>query len=861
MKVYQNVGELVMKLRTSALCLATLFVVAGSLCFSQENASFSLEAYTQFLNTHRDLSAGDLISLHSAGRFVGKTGVNFPTAASFDSIDAVYHLTSGEQALLRDHGFVVTERLQRNSFGEAFLEIYKRDLPVFVSTDAILHALHMSWDAVLMDVEQKILPQKLDTLLAKLHDQLPTLATRYASVPAMSPMLNDLDVYLTVPRILLGKASAPKFAGNQTTVQDLLALVRAELPSSYKLFSDNERAIDFSQFTIRGHYTQSPELGRYFQAMIWLGRTEIYLIAPKSDDATRQSGADIQRQTIDAVLLKEAADMAGALPLLEEIDGILQGFVGESDNVTLPNIQTLVLDSHLNGANELLDSTQLGKFQETLSRQSFAFQRINSQILMSDPMSPKQIKPASEFLLLGQRFVIDSYTTGNVVYDKIIYNNTKIRRMLPSSLDVLFALGNDAAAQLLEPDLNRYKYSSNLAAVRYLVDSYESSFWDGTIYNGWLNSIRALNPPSDRSSLPAFMQTAAWWQQKMNTQLASWAQLRHDFILYAKQSYSAGVICSFPESYVEPIPGFYEAVKSFADGAARMFQRAPLQNNFIAQYFAAMGATADTLRTIAEKELVKTPLTDAEDHFLKTMLYETPAGCTKEFRGWYPRLFYTGEPGLLRKDLIVADVHTAPTDEAGTPVGWVLHAGTGPLNLGIVVTPLPNGTMTAFVGPLMSYYEHVSTNFKRLTDKEWLTAYAIAPSFRPAFVRLYLADSTGAQYSGVQSLLTGIESEPVDGTIPSTIALAQNYPNPFNSSTMIMFSVPQSIAGASVHLAVYDVQGRLIKRLLNAEMPAGNYATRWDGTTESGEVAASGVYFYRLVVGNQRAIGKMSFLK
>jgi hypothetical protein len=850
-----------MKLRNSALCIATLLVLTASPCFSQGSSSFNVEAYRQFLGTHRDLSPGDLASLHSAGRFVGKIGADISTASYFDSINAVFHLTGDELSLLRDHGFVVSERLRRNSFGNAFLEIYDRDLPVFVSSDAILHALHMSWDAVLMDVEKKVLIQKLDTLLARLHDQLPALAVRYASVPAMKPMLADFDVYLTIPRALLGKVTSPKLAENQTTVQDLLAFVKAERPSFYRLFSDHERAIDFSQFTVRGHYTQSPELSGFFQAMIWLGRTEICLIAPKSDDVVQQSGTDIQRQTIDAVLLKEAADLAGAFPLLEEIDGILRRFVGESDNVTLPNIQSLMQDTHLTGAGELLDSTQLGKFQETLSRQSFAFQRINSQILMSDPMSPDQIKPASAFLLLGQRFVIDSYTTGNVVYDKIMYNNAKIRRMLPSSLDVLFALGNDAAAQLLEPDLNHYHYSSNLAAVRYLVDSYEPGFWESTVYNGWLNSIRALNPPSDRKGLPAFMQTAAWWQEKMNTQLASWAQLRHDFILYAKQSFSAGVICSYPESYVEPIPGFYKAVKAFADGAAAMFQLAPLQNIRIAQYFTSMSAIVDTLRVIAEKELARIPLTDAEDLFLKTMLYQNPHICGGEFRGWYPRLFYTGESGFMMRDLIVADVHTAPTDAAGSPVGWVLHAGTGPLNLGVVVTELPNGRMTAFIGPVLSYYEHVSTNFKRLTDEEWRTAYAVAPSFRPPFIRLYLADSAGTLHEGVQSLLTGIDVEPVGGTIPLNLTLAQNFPNPFNSSTIIMFAVPQSMANSTVKLVVYDLQGRLVKQLLNSSMPAGNYATRWNGTTESGAVAASGVYFYHLVVGNQRAIGKMSFVK
>ena len=186
--------------------------------------------------------------------------------------------------------------------------------------------------------------------------------------------------------------------------------------------------------------------------------------------------------------------------------------------------------------------------------------------------------PASAFLLLGQRFVIDSYVTGEVVYDKLTYQGEKMMRMLPSTYDILFALGNNGAGQLLQPELNRYHYAPNLAALRYLVDSYDAGFWDGTLYNGWLNAIRALNPPADRKGLPAFMKTAAWWQQKMNTQLASWAQLRHDNLLYAKQSYTGGVGCSFPKSLVEPIPEFYDAVARFASVFVPSFMEGPIES-------------------------------------------------------------------------------------------------------------------------------------------------------------------------------------------------------------------------------------------------------------------------------------------
>ena len=68
------------------------------------------------------------------------------------------------------------------------------------------------------------------------------------------------------------------------------------------------------------------------------------------------------------------------------------------------------------------------------------------------------------------------------------------------------------------------------------------------------------------------MKTAAFWQEKMNTQLASWAELRHDNLLYAKQSYTGGTVCSYPYSYVEPFPEFYQSLKDFANSAKNRIQ-------------------------------------------------------------------------------------------------------------------------------------------------------------------------------------------------------------------------------------------------------------------------------------------------
>lgn len=855
-----------------SLLVALTFILPLPLARAQSGAAFDLQTYQNFLAAHRDLTASQLLVMHPAATFRGKIAFDVKAVAYLDSINRVYRLTSDELALLQEHGFVVSERLSRHSFGWAYLEIYQNDLPVFISTDALLHALHKSYDAILQDTELGVLIPRLRGLLLSLHNAWPSLANSYAGKPEMQTMLNDADVYLNVALRLLGEKMAPQRAENSATVNELLALIAAESPVEYKLFSTTPRIIDFSQFRPRGHYTQNDSLKKYFQAMIWLGRTELMLTKPKIPGGVEPTEADIQRQTIVSFLLLEAAQNSGAVAIWQEIDGIIRFLVGESDNVALPHLQLLAAEIGLVKADELLDTARCQAFKEALATKAFAMQRINSQILLTDPFNPEQLEPPAVFLLFGQRFVIDAYVMWNVVYDRILFQGQKVWRELPSSLDVLFALGNDATAVLLKEDLDRFHYASNSAALRYLVDSYEEDFWNGALYNVWLQSIRKLNPPQDLSPLPAFMQTGAFWQQKMNTQLAAWAQLRHDNLLYAKQSYTGGTTCSFPYSFVEPFPDFYRTLQNFAQQAQSNFSAVNFADlnlkDRILNYFSGMAGTMDTLAAIAEKQLNRTQLDPAEVNFLKSMLFQ-PQMCGEPLSGWYPKLFYRHPDDCAEMDVVVADVHTAPTDAAGNPVGHVLHAGTGPLDLGIFIAECSDGTPMAYIGPVMSYYEHVTVNFKRLTDEEWKELYQKPPSFRPAWVNVYLADAKGKRRAPGPRLVTSVKEPLAQNESPRGYLLHQNYPNPFNAGTVIRFEIPSSLANAATRLAIYNVRGELVRELVNRRLQAGNYVARWEGRNDAGNEVASGIYLYRLQVidparggtGNVAEMRKLTLLK
>jgi hypothetical protein len=485
--------------------------------------------------------------------------------------------------------------------------------------------------------------------------------------------------------------------------------------------------------------------------------------------------------------------------------------------------------------------------------------------LYSDPFTPNSIVPASAFLLFGQRFVIDSYITSSVVYDRV-----KTCRLLPSLLDVLFALGNSASAQLLTEELNQYQYSTNLAALRYLIDSYDDSFWSANFYSNWLDMIKKLNPPEDRSTLPEFMSTAAYWQEKMNTQLASWTELRHDNLLYAKQSYTVATTCSYPYSYVEPFPEFYQSLMNFAQTAQN---RIHILNNdqtyslqFIADYFATLQNISDTLRIISTKELSNQPLEENEILFLKHMITLNSDGMcgSPPYLGWYPSLFYIDNFSqnkiFTESDYLVADMHTVPTDCFGTPLGWVKHVGTGSVNLGVFVAPWSDGVKTAYIGPVMSYYEYTTNNFLRLTDEEWNNQY-LQSALRPDWVNIYLADYYGNSRGAGPSLITSVESDQNNNVIPESELIISNYPNPFNSSTSIVFTVPFNLTNKNTLIKIYDVQGSLVTTLLDQPLSSGNYITKWDGKNQDNKDVSSGVYFYNIQVGEQIKTGKMNLLK
>ena len=99
--------------------------------------------------------------------------------------------------------------------------------------------------------------------------------------------------------------------------------------------------------------------------------------------------------------------------------------------------------------------------------------------------------------------------------------------------------------------------------------------------------------------------------------------------------------------------------------------------------------------------------------------------------------------------------------------------------------------------------------------------------------------------------------------LPTTTQLLANYPNPFNPETWIPFQLSQD---AEVRLAIYDITGKIVRKMELGHLTAGSYsqtgkAIYWDGQTGIGEQVGSGTYFYQLQAGDYTATRKMVILK
>jgi len=262
-------------------------------------------------------------------------------------------------------------------------------------------------------------------------------------------------------------------------------------------------------------------------------------------------------------------------------------------------------------------------------------------------------------------------------------------------------------------DVDYSDYEEKFAELKQEMDSLSTDDWFRNLYWNWLYVLKSLLNEFG-NGYQTFMQTQAWQDKELSTALASWTELRHDTILYVKQSYTMAELGGGPGEppvvgYVEPVPEFYARLltltKMTNTGLKNLVPQQELEELKIETTLSRFSEILTRLLAISKKELENKALTEDEYSFIENFgdvskdLIETVSGGDVD-----PEIFET---------ILVADVHT----EGNTKK--VLEEGVGYIKTLVVAYKHPDGHILIGAGPVFSYYEFKQPMENRLTDEVW----------------------------------------------------------------------------------------------------------------------------------------------
>ena len=663
---------------------------------------------------------------------------NWPNIASLLSDAAAKNL-------LLHNGLAVVNWGGQDDVVKAYQAIKRMEVPVFVTSDSLLHLYHIQFDETLKQIEQK---QFYPDLIAISRALQAEMLARCESAPDSTrpAYLKGLAFFTVGLKLLDPQATVP------AKVQDRVKweLDQIERHAGFPDPKEAEKkaiffyAEDYSQYVPRGHYTQSEELKRYFKAMMWYGRMTLLIKGGEKYGPMEKALVPPEEAKTQTILAAAIASLAGNLkvgdaPLLDKwfrIYAVSAYYVGFSDDLSIYEYQdalrSLFGDRFQPGLLE--EAGALLKFQAKLAglRKPAIYSGTGASAINLDEkgsLKPEQLVEILDktqgFRLMGQRYVPDSFILGQLVAPTIdlirgpmCFTAMKVPdygivRGFPRGLDVMAVLGSKRAAAILNQlgDSNYIRYPETLDKLKQQFDAVPVKNWNRNLYWSWLYALKALLAEPGGSGWPTFTQTDAWKDKQLNAALGSWSALRHDTILYVKQSYtplagapSVGIprpVKVLPVvGYVEPTPDFYARLIALTRMTEKGLGDLKVLDEESKNRLESLDRVLSRLLDISTRELANKKLEQADYDFIKDFAANINS-------------IVTGAGNATLKTTLVADVHTVQNTRQ------VLEEATGYLRLILVAYKMPEGHILVGVGPVYSYYEFKHPMDDRLTDEKW----------------------------------------------------------------------------------------------------------------------------------------------
>ena len=456
----------------------------------------------------------------------------------------------------------------------------------------------------------------------------------------------------------------------------------------------------------------SPELERYFRAVSWLGSAELPLFdekgALKSQNAavsalislTLESHGDKWNAFEEPVDFLVGAPATGGSKVYRELAKGVFGALGKS------------------AASNLSDAAKIADFARKVK------ETVPGPMMQSRPGGDAGAADFDSrlpvFRVSSKRFTYDAYVMNMLTSPRAGTDDNP--RNLSEGTDVMAVLGSEAANGLAGKNGGFKNYAENMKKLKEGIDKYLTD--DGTVYSLWIGALKSgfENSGSDQF----FYNSPAWQWKKLSTQSASWAELKHDTILYAEQGgaemgdggelFAASPFAPpYPRGYVEPDPQIFDALLSATARLGEFIAKFGIEEGDDwdekegRSYSSKLGEFAElltTARDIAKKEAAGEPIT-LED-------YENIKRLSRSFSA---RLLLPGEYVQDDEQLKMALVADVATDYLG---GGVLEIASGrPQRMYVFVNDASGGARITR-GFIFSYYEFVrQLSDGRMPDEEW----------------------------------------------------------------------------------------------------------------------------------------------
>lgn len=595
---------------------------------------------------------------------------------------------------LGEEGFAIVPSNHQQLF-----HIYERNdysnFPNFVTTDLYLQLYHLYIDCMLRELEEyQLLPlmtefskDMIDAMTAIIHnaDNDDNETKRIAG--------RNLQFFRVAHHLFTGK---PIDASYTTEKAEIEKCLKAENDRSGMLMDYmGDISFPYSLFRPRGHYTRDEALKRYFHGMMWV--------------QTATMGLEHETE------VKQAVQMAFAMKLFkniqkkyDKINYLITMLMGQPDNLSMIQVMKEVDKTGMSMDELLNDDKTIAKLTKDLNEIGNKQTRIR----------PKFEKTShNKINVMPQRYQPDA----EVLQEMVDYDSKTTKRGVPKGVDVMAAMGVTAAEQILKEEKTEWK--ELLPTLDRMKKRMGEIDWNETTATQWMQTLKVMTTGADSQS-PYFMQNPNWGKKDLNAALASWAELKHDAILYAKQP--IGAECGGGEDvpdpvvkgYVEPNVKFWKKAAELLDNTAKVLKEQNMMTEKIEDATERLRDEVSFLLRVSEKELAGKEPTDEEyDQIsyigatfenISLSLLRTP---NQELYNW------SDIEGADRKVALVADVYTANADN--NPAQSILFEAVGDADEIYVVVEI-GGYLYLTRGAVFSYREFIQPiDQPRLTDEEW----------------------------------------------------------------------------------------------------------------------------------------------